>query len=144
MESAEITKQNKTTTKQQKTLLIVLGVIILVGLFLAYGHMSYKKGYDTGKEAGKKEVASTANLLSNLSNPFQSLSGKIVDVNSTSLTIKTAKGENKTIALNKTTKVSKDSNTQLKISDLEKNQNVSVFTSAKGNDVVASRIIIRD
>lgn len=132
------------SSKQKKTLLIVLGIMLLVGFFLAYGHMSYKKGYDIGKEAGKKEVASTANLLSNLSNPFQSLSGKIVDVNNTSLTIKTTKGENNTITLNKTTKVSKDSNTQLKISDLEKNQNVSVYTSSKGNDQVASRVIIRD
>ncbi len=132
------------TAKQKKTLLIILSIIILFGLFIGYGHMSYKKGYNTGKEAGKKEVASTTNLLNNLSNPLQSLSGKIVDVNNTSLTIKTTKGQDKTITLNKTTKVSKDSNTQLKISDLEKNQNVSVFTSAKGNDVVASRIIIRD
>ena len=132
------------SSKQKKTLLIVLGIMLLVGFFLAYGHMSYKKGYDIGKEAGKKEVASTANLLSNLSNPFQSLSGNIVDVSDTSLTIKTTKGEDKTITLNKSTKVSKDSNTQLKISDLEKNQNVSVYTSSKGNDQVASRVIIRD
>jgi len=131
-------------TKQKKTLLIILSIIILAGLFLAYGHMSYKKGYNTGKEVGKKEVASTTNLLNNLSNPFQSLSGKIVDVNNSSLTILTSKGENKTITVNQSTKVSKKSNTQLKISDLEKNQNVSVYTSTKGNDLVASRVIIRD
>ncbi len=132
------------TTKQKKTVLIILSIIILVGLFIGYGHMSYKKGYNTGKEAGKKEVASTTNLLNNLSNPFQSLSGKIVDVNNSSLTILTSKGENKTITVNQSTKVSKKSNTQLKISDLEKNQNVSVYTSTKGNDLVASRVIIRD
>lgn len=120
--------------------LIVLAVILAVALIVK---VSYNKGYKSGQADGRKQVASTSNLLNNLQSPFQSVSGKISGIDGAKITVDTTKGEKKTVVITDKTKITKK-RTTLKQSDLKQKQSVTIFTQGSGDDLKATRIVVRD
>jgi len=135
--------RNSSVSKKQKKILIILVVLLLtVGLLIYIGNTIYNKGYSAGLKKGKKD-ATTSGLLNNITNPFQSVSGKVVELKNNKITVLTTKGEKKTIDLSKTVKVSKKTAT-LTVNDIKKDQKVTVFVQGKDDDITATRIVLRD
>lgn len=140
--SSRSAEKGKLTKKQKLIVLVIVIVVALAGILYLIGNSIYNKGYNAGMQQGKKE-ATSAGLLSNISNPFQSVSGRVVEVKDDKITVVTTKGDNKTVKIDKSTKITKKT-TILTQSDLKKDQKVTIFTQGKDKDITATRIVLRD
>lgn len=140
--SAQAPSGSKLTKTHKIILLSIVAVIITGGLLYVLGKSIYDKGYSAGLEKGKKEVTS-AGLLSNIANPFQTVSGRVVEVKDDKITVVTVKGEKKTVNISKSTKVTKKTTT-LATSDIKKDQKVTIFLQGKDANVTATRIVLSD
>lgn len=130
-------------TKTHKIVILsIVAMFITGGILFVLGKSIYDKGYSAGLEKGKKE-ATSAGLLSNIANPFQTVSGRVVEVKDDKITIVTMKGENKTVNISKSTKVTKKTTT-LAVSDIKKDQKVTIFLQGKDANVTATRIVLSD
>lgn len=140
------------TAKQgsHSTFRSLLIIVLLGGIFsLMVGAGGYYVGYQIGKKEGARAtVASVTDLL----NPLKAISdnaafpytaiGKVSSVSKDKLTVKLPDGTEKTMALNDKTTVSNGSKI-LGVSDIKKDENITAFTTGKGKDLVATRIVIR-
>lgn len=142
----EISSMSKKTTSQASIAIIVLLVAILV-VISGWG------GYFLGRKVGRTEGAkTTVSEVTDLLNPVKAISsnpafpyttlGTVVSVNDSSMKLKLADGTEKEIMLSDKTNVTKGS-TALKVSDIKKDNKVTAFTSGKGKDQLAVRVIIR-
>ncbi len=139
--------QQKLKSKSSRSLLII---VLLVAIFaLLVGGGAYYAGFQMGKKEGARAtVASVTDLL----NPLKAISnnaafpytaiGKVASVSSKELTVKLPDGTEKTMALNEKTTVSNGSKV-LGVNDIKKDANVTAFTTGKGKDLVATRVVLR-
>ncbi len=128
----------------------LLVIVLLGGIFsLLIGAGGYYIGYQIGKKEGARAtVASVTDLL----NPLKAISdnaafpytaiGKVSSVSKDKLTVKLPDGTEKTMALNDKTTVSNGSKI-LGVSDIKKDANITAFTTGKGKDLIATRVVIR-
>ncbi len=131
-------------TRKQKKLLAVVLAVLLVGVLLFGGYQyAYNRGYKAGEAAGKKSSASSKDLLGNISNPFQSITGVVDKVSGNSVIIKTTKGESKTVKFSDKTKITKKTTT-LNKDALKSGTKVIIFTQGEGDAITATRIVVRD
>lgn len=138
-------KQNSHSTFRSLLIIVLLG-----GIFsLLIGAGGYYIGYQIGKKEGARAtVASVTDLL----NPLKAISdnaafpytaiGKVSSVSKDKLTVKLPDGTEKSMALNDKTTVSNGTKI-LGVSDIKKDANVTAFTTGKGKDLIATRVVIR-
>lgn len=136
-------KQNNQTRSLVTIVLLVVFLTLLVGGGCFYG------GYRFGKVMGTKDaVTSVTDLLNpikavsnNAAFPYTAI-GKVDGVSKDKLTVKLADGTTKSMVINDKTAVTKSSKV-VSVSEIQKNNDVTVFTTGSGKDLVAVRVIIR-
>lgn len=145
-EEKQESTQSQTKKSKKKPVLLTLAGILVVGSAAGGG---YYAGLQKGRSEATKiitgkitETLNPLNLLS--SNPIfpGSVIGQVTKVESDKITVKKANGEEKTIAIASTTQVTRQSET-LKVSDVQKGQQVTVFVKKDGDKETATRIIVR-
>lgn len=130
-------RSDKTGKRGLKTLIYALvGVLVVVGLF----GFVYKKGYDAGQKSAKS--GNIQDLLKNNPNPFKVVSGTITKVDGDTLIVKTIKDGDKKVKLTDETKVTKKTE-KLNKDALQPGVKVSVFTSGQGENLSATRVVIK-
>lgn len=142
----EKTEKSAKSSRNRSILNTVLLVFILI---IVVGGGGYYAGFQMGKKQGAKALISQA---TDLLNPLKAISsnpafpytiiGKVTAVSEKEVSVKVPDGTVKKIALNDKTTVSTPK-AVVKLSDIKKDSSVTVFTSGKGEDVVANRVIIR-
>ena len=127
--------------------LIIGSVVILV---LSTG-IAFYSGIQIGKREASKaintKIGEFLNPLSALAtNPLfpNSVVGKVSNINSKAITVKTIDGKTQTITIDDNTLITRQTKT-LSSADIKKDTNVTVFTAKANNkdNPVASRIIVR-
>lgn len=134
----------KKSGRRWKKILVLLAIVLALGSLLTYVGISiYDRGYASGLEKGKKDVAlpkSSRDLRSNL--PFQPVAGKVLFVRGDVITVETIRKEKKNIIVGSTTKITKN-NTTLSLADIKKDQKLTAFMQVTDiNASITSRIII--
>jgi hypothetical protein len=71
------------------------------------------------------------------------VSGTVKSVSQDTLEVNSSKGETVKIKITDKTKVTKKTDT-LKVSDIKKDQKITVFTQGEGDNLTATRIVVRD
>lgn len=132
----QISKNTK--TKRPTFILIVVGLLLIAGA----AFLGYRYGYNRGKDDG---IASTKtnvpNLLENIPNIFNSVSGTVQEVTDSSITVKTD-SETKTFDLTENIKVNKGDQ-ELSISDVKKENEVIMYSAKKDGKLMPTRIVIK-
>lgn len=141
MDTNQQSSQQKSTLFKRVKITGPVIITVVVALFFVAGTaMGYKYGYSNGKEAGEK-TRSGASMLSDIANPFPTISGKVSEISNDKIVVSSSRGTKETVKVTNRTKVTKKKDT-LQVSDIKKDQKVTVFTQGDGNDRTASRIII--
>lgn len=125
------------------TILLVLIIVVISG------GIGYAIGFQYGKKAGAQsligKVTDFLNPLNAVSdNPlFPSTTvGKVDSANASKITVVQPNGDKKNIAINSKTKITQQDKT-LSVDAIKKDNPVTVFTTGKGDDLTATRIILR-
>lgn len=144
---SDSSKKFHLSSKQKKIWGSVFAVVLILIAFAGVYKYSYDKGYDkgykAGEQAGKKSSTSSAkDLFNNIQNPFKTIVGTIEKVEGDKVTLSTSNGETKVIKLTDATKITKKTET-LKRDSLTKGTKITVMTQGEGNDVSATRIVVR-
>ena len=139
------TKKLRITSNQKKLLIILLTILIGIGLFAGAYKLGYDKGYTKGEEHGKTTTRSSGlnDFFQNPANPFRSVSGEIKSITADKIEVNSSQGEVKIIKITDKTKISKKTQT-LKVADVKPEQKVTIFTQGEGDDLTATRIVVRD
>lgn len=138
---ANFIKSFHLTPKQRKIWLIVLLIFAIITILGGTYLLGYKKGESIGEKRGKAK--SVANPFGALQNPFNSSTGKVAEIKEDAIVIDTNRGEKKTIKLDDKTKITRKTEILTK-SDLKNDQKVTVFARGEGDDLTATRIVLRD
>lgn len=131
--------------KSSKPTIIAVGILILAAVGGSSFYAGLKLGEKRGAEIVAKKITDTLNPLNLLSNnPVLpgTVVGNISQVDSQSLTLKLANGDEKKLRLTDKTQVTQQSNT-LKISDLKTGQQVTVFVKQDTKKDQALRVLVR-
>ena len=151
--SSENLSANSDNTKQAKRKIFDKSLFIIVLLITILLAGAAGAGFYFGREYGRNEGTKEAvSKVTDLLNPVNALSnnasfpyttvGKVVKVEAKSITVKQPNGEEKTVLVSEKTKVSQGSEVK-SLSDVKKDANITIFSSGKGADQVANRVIIR-
>lgn len=116
----------------------LLAIILVVGFISVYS-FGYKEGYKYGDINNSSDPFS--NFFNNSTSGIAPISGLIVDISNDKITIDSAKGERQELKITEKTKVTKKGETY-SLSDVKKNQRVTVYTGGSNNSTEAIRIVI--
>lgn len=145
-EEKQESTQSQTKKSKKKPVLLTLAGVLVVGAAAGGGYYAgLQKGRSEAAEVIAGKITETLNPLNLLSsNPIfpGSVIGQVTKIESDKITVKKANGEEKTIAIASTTQVTKQSET-LKVNDVQKDQQVTVFVKKDGDKETATRIIVR-
>lgn len=136
-------KSKKLSSKQKKLILALVAILLVILAFCGVYKYSYNKGYKAGEANAKKNTASNAqDLIGNIQNPFKTQTGQVEKLEGETLTITNSKGETKTIKITNSTKITKKTET-LNKDALTKGTKVTIFTSGEGDNLSATRVVVR-
>jgi hypothetical protein len=132
-------------SKNKKPVLSLLIILALVGISAGSYYIGLRQGEKKGAEALTAKIADTLNPLNVLSNnPVfpNSAIGPITKVESDSITVRQANGNEKKLLITDRTQITQKTNT-LSAKDLKKDQQVTVIFTKESNKEKATRIIVR-
>lgn len=142
----ETSSTNKIAGFDKKNIIIILLVFVLVS---ASGGIGYYFGYKVGKKEGAGELVKN---VTDLLNPINAISknsafpytviGSATKISNDSITVKKSDGESVDVKVDESTAVTRDSKV-IKISDIQKDAGVTIFTNGKNGSQVATRIIVK-